>query len=67
MAAAKARVPAHCLCTLSDDRRPPEVGETTPGERKQIRTRATKDGREESAAAKEKSRGERRLQGKFVQ
>jgi hypothetical protein len=40
---------------LSDDCRPPEVGEKTPGEREQIRMRAMKDGREESAAAKEKS------------
>jgi hypothetical protein len=39
----------------SDDRRPPGVRETTTGEREQIRMCATKDGREESAAAKEKS------------
>jgi hypothetical protein len=55
MAVAEATVPARCLSASSDDRRLPEVGETMPGERKQIRMRTTKDGREESVATKEKS------------
>ena len=55
MAAAKARVPACRLRMSSDDSHLSEVGETTTGERKQIRMHATKDGWEESAAAEEKS------------